>query len=130
MLAPKHGRTYRRAAITKKASKNTRALGLRERVSNAGQLSPEGFSLEKRRAVVGYKIHRASAPGEAPAVDHSALINSIRTVPKGTRAVIYASHISEILEEKKDRPVFAPSIEKIRPGFLKSVAENVNRLCQ
>lgn len=121
MLAPKHGRTYARGALTRAASKNTRALGLRNRVTAKGN----------RRAIVGYRLHRASAPGEAPAVDQSVLVNSIQTKPEGTRAVIkVGAAYGEILEYKKDRAVFEPTLEEIRPGFIMGVDAEVARLCQ
>ncbi len=129
MRGPKHGRTYRRGLILRAATKKTRALGLRERVINRGQLSPEGFSLEKRRAIVGYKFHRASAPGEAPAVDTASVINSIRAKPKGLRATITANEVAVILEEKMNRPAFAPAVEKVRPGFIAQVDATIERLC-
>ncbi len=129
MRAPKHGRTYRRGAITRKATRNTRALGLRERVTGRGQLSPEGFSLEKRRAVVGYKIHRASARGEAPAVDTSVLINSVKARPKGWRAEIGSPvGYAWLLEYVLDRPAFEPALEAARSPFQRKIDEAIARL--
>lgn|GEM_PF-1582605 len=132
MRAPKHGRTYRRGAITKRATKATRALGLRERVLNRGQLSPEGFSLERRRAVVGYIFHRASAPGEAAAVDLGAAVNSIRAKPRGLRAEINGSDILSLLEEGTRRvaarPAFGPAVERARPVFVRKADEAIANL--
>lgn len=120
MRAPKHGRTYKRGHVTRKASRNTRALGLREVTSS------KGF----QRAVVGYNFHRASAPGEAPAVDQSTLINSIKTVPSGTRATVTASAPqAEALEFKRGRAVFGPALERARPQFQRDADEAVRKLC-
>lgn len=129
MRAPKHGRTYRRGAITKRATKGTRGLGLREVVRNRAQMSPEGFSLERRLAVVGYKFHRASAAGEAPAIDHAGVINSILTKPDGTRATITANNVAALLEYHMNRPAFEPALEDARPGFVQRVDETIRRLC-
>lgn len=121
MQSAKHGRTYARGAITRAASKNTRAMGLRNRITAKGN----------RRAIVGYKIHRASAPGEAPAVDQSILINSIQVKPEGTRATIkVGAAYGGILEYKKDRAVFEPTLEEMRPGFIAAVERTVGELCQ
>lgn len=122
MRAPKSGRTYRRGAITKRASKVTRGLGLRERTTK------RGF----QRAIVGNKFHRASAPGEAPATDQGAAINSILTKPKGLRATITGSDILRLLEDGAGklapRPLFRPALERARPGFVREVDETVRRL--
>ncbi len=120
MRAAKHGRTYRRGRITKAASKKL-PKGLRTYQTAKGNT----------RAIVGYKLHRASAPGEAPAIDNSTLINSIRTKPQGTRATItVGARHGAILEYKKNRAVFEPTLEKMRPGFIAAVDAEVNRLCQ
>jgi hypothetical protein len=118
MQAPKHGRTYRRGRITKAFSSKLPA-GLRTFTTEAG----------KRRAIVGYKLHRASAPGEAPAVDTSSVINSILTKPDGLRATITANEVAAILEEKMNRPAFGPAVEKVRPGFIVKVGDAIGRLC-
>ncbi|MDQ3651512.1 MAG: hypothetical protein M3458_14810 [Acidobacteriota bacterium] len=119
MAAPKHGRTYRRAAVTRAASRFTRAAGLRERTTKGG----------RARAVVGSKFHRASAPGEAPAVDSSVLINSIQSKATGLRGrlTVSAAH-AEPVERK--RPVFGPTLERFRPRFTRDVSEEVGRLCR
>jgi hypothetical protein len=119
MRAPKSGRTYRRAAITRAASPDL-PKGLTSRTGPGGSV----------RLVVGYQIHRASAPGEAPAVDTSILINSIFVRPiMGLRIVIvvlaeYAAAVEAI------RPVFEPTLAEIEPDFVRDVNEEVARLCQ
>jgi hypothetical protein len=120
MTAPKSGRTYRRGAITRAASSNL-PKGLRTRTTEKGNV----------RAIVGYRLHRASAPGEAPAVDEGTLINSIVVKPDGLRATITvgAAH-GEILEYKKDRPVFEPTLEEMREPFIQAIDAEVGNLCR
>lgn len=67
------GRTYRRGAITKAESKNTKALNLKTFVTSSG----------KTRAIVGYKFHRASRIGQPPATDTGGLIGSIASTDLG-----------------------------------------------
>lgn len=120
MQAPKRGRVYARGAITRAATKGTRALGLRERAGKNG----------KRRAITGYKIHRASAPGEAPAIDTGQLVNSVRSQIKGLvgRIRATAAHASR-LEFLMRRPSFGPALERERPRFLRRVDSTVKRMC-
>jgi len=104
MRAPKHGRTYGRGKITRAPSSRL-PKGLRTYETAKGN----------KRAIVGYKFHRASAPGEAGAIDTGSVINSIRTKPDGLRATITANRIAAILEYKMNRPVFEPTLERIDP---------------
>jgi hypothetical protein len=119
MQEPKHGRTYRRGRITRAASAKL-PTGLRTYQTAKGNT----------RAIVGYKLHRASAPGEAPAVDQSILINSIQAKPEGLRGIIrVGASYAGILEYERDRPVFEPTLEEMRPGFIAEVDQAVGRLC-
>lgn len=119
MRAAKSGRTYRRSAITRAPGPDLPS-GLRTRTGPTG----------KRRVITGYNFHRASAPGEAPAVDLGILINSILVQPMiGLRIVIdvlagYAAAVEAA------RPVFEPTIREQEPGFVRAVDEEVARLCQ
>jgi hypothetical protein len=120
MRAPKHGRTYRRSRITRAASSSL-PNGLRTRTTEKGN----------RRAIVGYKLHRASAPGEAPAVDKGLLINSIQAKPDGLIARVFVGEpYGAILEYRRDRPVFEPTLERMRPGFIAAINEEVSGQCQ
>ncbi|HLM58179.1 MAG TPA: hypothetical protein VK422_18900 [Pyrinomonadaceae bacterium] len=134
MRRPKGGRTYARGVITRRASKTTRGLGLREIVRNRGQLTPEGFSRERRVAVVGSRIHRASAPGEAPAVDLGELANSYSTTINGLRASVGSPLEKAALLEGgtrmiAPRPAAGPAAERAREPFTRRVDEAVRRLC-
>lgn len=71
----------------------------------------------------GSRIHVASAPGEAPAVDTGLLINSIQTVIKSdTEAVItIGAEYAEALEfgtaHIAERPFVRPAIESVLEKF-------------
>lgn len=76
------------------------------------------------------RIHVASAPGEAPAVDTGFLINSIQTVIKSdTEAQItIGAEYAEALEFDKNRPFVRPAIDSVLKrfdsgGFLSSARE-------
>jgi hypothetical protein len=80
---PKTGRTYQRRAIVKvvgaKKARELMRLGFKPARADA-----------PHKLVVGFKIHRASAPGESPASDSTNLANSI----KGTQAKVTAAGIA------------------------------------
>jgi hypothetical protein len=65
------------------------------------------------------RVHVASAPGEAPAVDTGFLINSIQTdVKSNTEAVVtIAAEYAELLEFEKDRPFVRPAIDNVLKRF-------------
>jgi hypothetical protein len=136
MRAPKHGRTYGRGAITRRPSKVTRGMGLHTK------LNPRG----KRVAIVGHSLHRASAPGEAPAVDQGDLINSIFAIHReGSLSASVGSPLAEAaalehgvfysrLRDRaviriEPRPAFEPALERARPRFEQGVNDAVKELC-
>lgn len=104
MQGPKHGRAYRRGAMKRKRKNGP--------------------------VVVGYKFHRASAPGEAPAVDSGKLINSIETGMYGdTMATVSASAMyAGMLEENLNRPFFKPAVEKVRDWLIQQYVDMTRRL--
>lgn len=132
----KSGRTYRRRAIVRvvgvKKAKEFTLLGLKR--ARGGSQS---------KFVVGFKLHRASAPGESPASETSHLANSIRAKPAkadnaGVRSeVIVGAAYGQGLEEGASgtgrsrtgrilaRPFLAPALEEIRPDFLRDVDQVV-----
>jgi len=93
MRGPKSGRTYRRG-----------------KVKRSGK-------------VVGYKFHRASAPGEAPARDVGALVNSIhaKRIGKLTYMVYSNSEYARALEfgtrRMAARPFLRPAVRRRRAQF-------------
>ena len=70
------------------------------------------------------KIHQASAPGQAPAIDTGLLANSIQARAYGRDgAMIYTNtEYAEVLElggkHILPRPFMRPAVEKIAPKFL------------
>jgi hypothetical protein len=72
----------------------------------------------------GGKIHIASAPGEAPAIDYGTLINSITTeFPQELTGIVYSSvPYSVYLEfgsvKLAPRPAWVPAAEAAWPDFL------------
>lgn len=111
------GKTYRRGAITKKATKGNLALGLKRRKGNVSQV------------FAGSNFHRASAPGQPPAVDTAGLLNSIRAKKTGdmksqvSAGVAYA----EVLDNpaKLGRPFFRVTVEEFRPKFKENIEEAI-----
>lgn len=88
----------------------------------AGQGTTKKGTVRKRRG-----MHRASAPGEAPAVDLGQLINSIQTEhvtdltsTVGTN-VEYAMALEFGTSRIAPRPVWVPVIEKFRPKFVEAI---------
>jgi len=129
LSGPRSGRTYRRGAI----SRSYKATGKR-----AAELSMLGFrgSLNVKTGkftfITGYRVHRASAPGEAPATDTGNLGNSIgsRMIGKTEGEVTVTAEYAAALElgspHIAPRPFFAPAVKAEWPGFLaamKAIAE-------
>ncbi len=97
MREPKHGRTYRRG----------------QGVKRGGQ-------------VVAYRFHRASAPGEAPAIDTGHLTNSlqVRQAAPLTDEVTAGAGYAWYLEKRLNRQFLGPSMRDEEPAFR----AGVNRL--
>jgi len=129
---PKTGRTYRRRAIVK-------IVGAKQ----ARELTRLGFKPARADAphkmVVGFRFHRASAPGESPASDSSNLANSIRAKPAKIGAdgvsgeVTVGAGYGQGLEEGADgtgknrtgriaaRPYLAPALKDEEAAFVADV---------
>jgi hypothetical protein len=65
----------------------------------------------------GKVFHQASAPGEAPAVDSSNLINSIIPDYKDLRGEIVMNDYGFILDQYKDRDFIIPSLDAVMKRF-------------
>ncbi len=115
MEGPKHGRIYPRRAITVgakgKRGKGLIAAGARARIGMR-VVDPK---TKGARVTVGYTYHRASAPGEAPAVDLGALRESVQSEMVGDLAgVVFTNQIyGPVLEfggrRIRPRPFFKPT---------------------
>jgi hypothetical protein len=124
----KTGRTYRRGSIKRRVGEK-RAREFREMGLRQSRTKPGSF-------VVGYRIHRASAPGESPASDSGHLANSIRTRPPkpgGNRikaevvvGAIYGRRLEEGGGRIAARPYLAPAVEEVRPQFLADVSSAIS----
>lgn len=75
------------------------------------------------------KNHRASAPGESPAVDSGALVNSIgfMMAEPGSGVVFTNQEYAPALEygyaRMSPRPYFAPAVDKERPEFIRRMSQ-------
>ncbi len=122
MRAPKSGRIYTRNN-GQRAARVKNGLGVREHKTAA-----HGF----RRAAPGQRFHRASAPGESPAIDRGTLINSLHITGEGLHARIEGSEILRLLDEGTrhiaPRPFVRPAIERARPMLEKRIGEAIARL--
>ena len=88
------------------------------------QQGPHTGKLYRRRSVV----HRASAPGEAPAPDTGALLGSIYHEREGRLTAVagsrmaYAAYLEFGTTRMPDRrPAWVPEVEEERPRFLKAL---------
>ncbi len=88
-------------------------------VKYAIQRGPKTGRIYKRRGV----LHRASAPGQAPASDTGTLTGSIYVERRGEYAVTvgsrlaYAAYLEFGTRKIAKRPAWIPAIEKNRPEF-------------
>jgi HK97 gp10 family phage protein len=84
---------------------------------------------EYKRGKNGMIVHRASAPGEAPATDTGNLANSIRSRMTGktegevTVGAEYATALELGSVYIAPRPFFAPAVKAEWPEFLKAMKE-------
>lgn len=88
---------------------------------------PPKTGREYPRGKDGSKIHRASAPGEAPATDTGALVNStyFTKVDQFTAAIgsrlEYAFHLEFGTRKMEARPSWVPAAEKNIPRLEKRI---------
>ena len=138
MAEPKSGRTYKSGEVRRNLRKSERkGLSYRNEFGNlrlrtAGGLlvrEPSGRG-KKLKVVVGSKIHRASAPGESPAVDTGGLVGSIQTrrVGRFAREAYTNAEQAAALENGSParhlapRPFMKPASEAESPAFQKRMA--------
>jgi hypothetical protein len=88
---------------------------------------PPKTGREYARGVNNDKVHRASAPGEAPATDTGTLVNSIYNESRGkySRAIgsrlDYAYYLEFGTFKMAKRPSWIPAVERAIPKMLKRV---------
>jgi phage gpG-like protein len=81
-----------------------------------------------------YGSHRASAPGESPAMDTGTLAGSIQVEPTGaTSAAVatnmdYAAHLEYGTVNMAARPAWVPAAEEVRPRFIRRLQGLEGRL--
>ena len=90
-----------------------------EQISKASMSGPKHGRLYVR----GRKSHRASAPGEPPAVDTGKLKNAIFTeMVTPLRARVTANtEYARILEMHRNRKFFTPALKQITEWFVKTM---------
>jgi phage gpG-like protein len=74
----------------------------------------------------GGKMHQASAPGEAPAIDTGNLVNSIQVQVSGFTGIVYTNtEYAPVLEfggaKMAARPFFTPAATEAWPDFLEAM---------
>lgn len=93
------------------------------RGTKSGRVYPRNQQKAKKK-----RIHRASAPGESPAVDHGRLISSLRVEEvtdirmKIGSKLIYAAYLEEGTDKMQPRPYLLPALEKSK-GKIDSLIE-------
>lgn len=88
----------------------------------------------RRKATKSGKMHQASAPGEAPAMDTGNLVNSIQyQMTSNTTAEVnvgaeYGVHLEYGTVNMGARPYATPAAEKERPKFIDAMSHLENML--
>lgn len=115
--SPPAGKTYRRRAITKAATKRNLATGLKRSRKN------------KNRVIAGSEFHKASKRGQAPAIDTGGLVNSIRAQKTGlmrSRVSVGKAYADELDDPNKlDRPFFRSTVRKYLPRFKQNIGDAI-----
>lgn len=93
----------------------------------------EGMAAAKSGA--WYDDHQASAPGEMPAIDTTALVNSIQTEVSGSEGAVYTNMEYAPHQEYGapagnllPRPFMTPAAETERPIFMRKMRGLESRL--
>jgi hypothetical protein len=119
MSGDKHGRLYKVKALFASA-KGKRGKGLMDLGAKANK---DG------KVVVGYKTRRASAPGEAPAIDLGNLANGIeaaKTGPGTAQVTVYADYGPALefgTHNMAARPFMKPAAERSWIGFISALLQ-------
>jgi len=111
-----------RAGMRRKAAQVIRRTTLE--IERSAKLSMQEGKTGRLYDRPGGKVHVASAPGEAPAIDYSVLVNSIQSgFPELLTGVVYTTtEYAPVLEfggvRLEARPFFTPAAERAWPEFL------------
>lgn len=104
------GKTYRTNAITARPSRNRAGVNLRKRGGNL---------------IVGFRFHRASAPGQPPAIRTGRLINSIGARRVGPMRYRVGTSVNYALpldaRTGLNRPFFRSRVYLYRPRFIENM---------
>jgi len=131
------GRSYSIGNVTRNLRQSERAgVGVMRQFGKVVMTTASGLRVQQNAAgsrfnvVVGARLHRASAPGEPPAIDTGALVNSVNAKRIGSmRWGIYESMIGGYLEHGTStilpRPHVAPAAERVRQSFVDAIREAV-----
>lgn len=130
---PKTGRTYARGAVKRRLGKKDRVFDV-TLFGQTRQYTQYGLSVTKSKRgnlykTVGYKLHRASAPGEAPATDIGNLVNSgyAKRARRGLWHVGFHAKYARGLEfgtpKILPRPFLRPAVERFREAFLAAMRQ-------
>ena len=110
--------------LRQRASQITRKAALDiEAHAKSAMAEPKSGHVYKR----GTATHQASAPGEAPAIDMGALVNSIQTEQEESVVQVvftnqrYAPHLEFGTSRIAPRPFLGPAAEAVRPGYVKAM---------
>lgn len=118
------------ANINKGVNQGLSAIGLivQNHAKQALQKPPKTGKLRKKRRNKNV-VHQASAPGEAPATDTGALVDSIQMdVSENSQSVTISAltNYAAALEFKMNRPFLRPAVEQNKerfPGILAAYIE-------
>lgn len=124
MEGPKGGRLYRKGAIKK--NYKVGGHGYRKWKGSGAKFT---FSGGRATTVVGYKTHRASAPGEAPAIDLGNLRGSIfAEMTSKTTAIVgvgaeYGIYLEYGTRKMAKRPYIRPAVDEVKVKFLRALQD-------
>lgn len=132
---PKTGRVYATGAIKARLGKRERASArLVRRFGRLDMVTASGLTITASAKgtlskIVGYKIHRASAPGEAPATDTGNLVNS-GYAKRARRALWHVGYTAEYARPLEfgtprilPRPFLRPAVDRFRQAFVDAMRQ-------
>jgi len=98
-------------------------------VETKAKVSIQSGSKTGRVYIRNGRSHRASAPGEAPATDTGALVNSIRALKRNrflyrvNVGQLYGVYLEFGTSRMAPRPFLTPAVEKERKDFMKALRD-------